>query len=217
MENILTVIGGIQWLAGAVGVSVSVVYACWSGYLFMSAEGDPQRMAKARTSLIGVVIGLVIIGGAYFIPQTLSRHVVEPAGGVPLQVRVGADCDGFLRDQLVLQTGANAAPRMQYVIARLQGLRDECNPDMWSPVVKKSDGRPGGCADDGLVGTVAVPDGLRRDGAVRGTSGRDADNNIIVYWQAPAPGVEPAGLPSDGSICWLHAAAFGAWSVSYAP
>ena len=221
MDNVLTVIGGIQWFAGAVGVSVSVVYAVWSGYLFMSSEGDPQRMARARMSLIGVVIGLVIIGGAYFIPQTLSRHVVEPAGGVPLQVRVGADCDGFLRDQLVLQVGAGNYDRMRYIVARLQGLRDECHPDMWDPVVKDDTeypARPPGCVDsDGEIGNLVVPEGLMDGGAVRGTSGRDAENNIVVYWQAPGPGVELAGLPSDGSICWLHVAAFGAWAVGYAP
>ena len=68
-----------------------------------------------------------------------------------------------------------------------------------------------------MVGRALVPDGLKDGDSVRGTSTRDAGNNIIVYWQHPVPGVDSAGLASDGSICWLHVAAFGAWSVGYAP
>ena len=65
MENVLTIVNGIAWVMGTLGAALSVVYIVYSGYLFMSAQGDPQRVAQARTSLIGVAVGLVIIGGAF--------------------------------------------------------------------------------------------------------------------------------------------------------
>ena len=218
MENILSIVYGIAWILGAIGAALSVVYVVYSGYLFMSSQGDPQRMAQARTSIIGVAIGLVLIGGAFIIPTTISRFVIEPAGGVRVEPRAGADCDGLLKDQLVVQRTASNAERMQFLISQIQGRRDECSMDLWSPVVKQGDGRPAGCPDgDNEIGGIPVPDGLTSSASVTvSKSSRDSDNNIIVYWSHPGDTDEAVhGLPSDGSVCWLHVAAFGAWTENY--
>ena len=221
MENILSIVYGIAWILGAIGAALSVVYVVYSGYLFMSSQGDPQRMAQARTSIIGVAIGLVLIGGAFIIPTTISRYVIEPAGGVRVEPRAGADCDGVLKDQLVVQRTASTPERMQFLISQIQGRRDECSMDLWDPVVRQRAGRPFGChfptsAGDPEVGGVSVPEGLKHGASVVNKSFRDADNNIIVYWVHPDDSVAPkTGLPSDGSVCWLHVAAFGAWTENY--
>ena len=222
MENILSIVYGIAWILGAIGAALSVIYVVYSGYLFMSSQGDPQRMAQARTSIIGVAIGLVLIGGAFIIPTTISRYVIEPAGGVRVEPRAGADCDGVLKDQLVVQRTASTAERMQFLISQIQGRRDECSMDLWDPVVRDRSGRPLGCNfdddddDDPDVGGVSVPEGLKSGASVFNKSSRDADNNIIVYWVHPDDSVAPkTGLPSDGAVCWLHVAAFGAWTENY--
>ena len=227
MENILSVANGIALFAGALGAAISVIYVVYSGYLFMSAEGDPQKMARARTSLIGVVIGVVLIGGAFIIPGTISRYVIEPAGGVRIDPRARVDCDGALKDQLVFQRNVSSPDKMQFLIAQIQGRRSECVADMWNPVVKKNEGQSHGCLVgkvevnvDGVmvsvdgVGGVPVPKDLR--GNVK--SSRDSDNNIIVYWAHPDSTSESfTGLPSDGAVCWLHVAAFSAWTEDYRP
>ena len=120
-ENILSIVYGIAWILGAIGAALSVIYVVYSGYLFMSSQGDPQRMAQARTSIIGVAIGLVLIGGAFIIPTTISRYVIEPAGGVRVEPRAGADCDGVLKDQLVVQRTASTSERMQFLISQDPG------------------------------------------------------------------------------------------------
>ena len=218
MENILSIVYGIAWILGAIGAALSVIYVVYSGYLFMSSQGDPQRMAQARTSIIGVAIGLVLIGGAFIIPTTISRFVIEPAGGVRVEPRAGSDCDGLLKDQLVVQRTASNAERMQFLISQIQGRRDECSLDLWNPVVKQGDGRPAGCPDgDNEIGGIPVPGGLTSSASVTvSKSSRDTDNNIIVYWVHPDDTSEVAnGLPSDGAVCWLHVAAFGAWTEEY--
>ena len=219
MENFLSIVYAIAWVLGALGAALSVIYVVYSGYLFMSSQGDPQRMAQARTSLIGVAIGLVLIGGAFIIPTTISRYVIEPAGGVRVEPRAGADCDGVLKDQLVVQRTASTPDRMQFLISQIQGRRDECSLDLWSPVVRDRPGYPMGChfpGGDHTVGEIPVRDSLKTSGSVINKSSRDADNNIIVYWVHPDDSVAPkAGLPSDGSVCWLHVAAFGAWTENY--
>ena len=218
MENILSIVYGIAWILGAIGAALAVIYVVYSGYLFMSSQGDPQRMAQARTSIIGVAIGLVLIGGAFIIPTTISRYVIEPAGGVRVEPRAGADCDGVLKDQLVVQRTAGTPDRMQFLISKIQGRRDECSLDLWNPVVKQDPGYPYGCPGEGNeIGGIPVPDSLTSSASVTvSKSSRDADNNIIVYWSHPGDTSEAAqGLPSDGAVCWLHVAAFGAWTEEY--
>ena len=218
MENILSIVYGIAWILGAMGAALSVIYVVYSGYLFMSSQGDPQRTAQARTSIIGVAIGLVLIGGAFIIPTTISRYVIEPAGGVRVEPRAGADCDGVLKDQLVVQRTVGKPDKMQFLISKIQGRRDECSLDLWNPVVKQGDGRPAGCPDgENEIGGIPVPDSLTSSAGVAvSKSSRDAENNIIVYWSHPGDTDEAAqGLPSDGSVCWLHVAAFGAWTENY--
>ena len=229
MENVLSVANGIALFAGALGAAISVIYVVYSGYLFMSAEGDPQKMARARTSLIGVVIGIVLIGGAFIIPGTISRYVIEPAGGVRIDPRARVDCDGVLKDQLVFQRNVSSPDKMQFLIAQVQGQRSDCSADMWNPVVRKRVGHPPGCfeSDDEVsfegalvpgMGGVAVPSGLRDGGDVRDESSRDPDNNIIVYWVHPSDTTASVtGLPSDGAVCWMHVAAFSSWTEDYCP
>ena len=142
-----------------------------------------------------------------------------------VEPRAGADCDGLLKDQLVVQRTASNAERMQFLISQIQGRRDECSMELWDPVVRDRPGRPLGCnfpvipgVPDPEVGGVRVPDGLKTSGgtSVFSKSSRDVDNNIIVYWVHPDDSVAPKrGLPSDGSVCWLHVAAFGAWTEEY--
>ena len=220
MDNILTVFNGIGWFMGAVGAAVAVFFIAYSGYLFISAQGDPQRMAQARGSLIGVVVGLVVIGGAFIIPGTISRFIIEPAGGIAVEPRVGFDCDSLLKTQLVFQRNATNPERMQFVISQIQSQRSECDSESWGPVVRVKRGHSRDCLDEDSnkkVGDVPVPEGLRTSGGVvKNTSSRDGGNNIIVYWTGPVRLYgEATRLPSDAAICWLYVSDLSLWTQSY--
>lgn len=64
------------------------------------------------------------------------------------------------------------------------------------------------------VGDNVVPADLRLKNnlkfAPRRSSGRDGDNNIIVYWSTDAD-----ERPSDGAACWMYVNRPGGWSQSY--
>ena len=228
MDSIIGVLNGVAWIVAAVGIAMSAIFIVWSGYLFMSSQGDPQGMARARLSLIGVVIGIVIIGGAFLIPGTISRYVVEPAGGIKIDPRAPVDCDGLFRTQLVFQRNANEPHEMRYIVNQVQAQHDECSRDLWYPVVKMEDVPTitHGCRDvdgDGdtiwFIGSVQVPETSLRnndEGLLNKVSTRDSDNNILVYFVHPRESNEEhRGLPSNGAICWLYVAAFSAWSEGY--
>ncbi len=228
MDNVVTVINLATWVFAAVGFAVAAIFIVNAGYLFISSQGDPQRVAQARHALIGVVIGLVVIGGAFLIPGTISRFVIEPAGGVRVETRAATDCDDILRTQLVFQRNAGEPAEMQYLVHQVQGQHEGCSEDTWNPVVYDSAGIPKGCRDyepgsspavyvsPPEVGGAPVPDGLQVGGSMKNISYRDSENNIIVYFSHPArTGTGAKGLPSDGASCWLYVAAFRSWASGY--
>ena len=219
MDNLLMVADGVALMAAALGGAVAAIFVVHSGYLYITSSGDPQRMAQARGSLIGVAVGLTIIGGGFLFPTTISRFIIEPAGGVKIDARQAVDCDGLLKGQLVFQRTASDPERMQFLVSRIQGQRSECGPEFWNPVVKVGAGHPRDCPEpDHKVGGVLVPDGLKEGANVTTVSSRDPGNNIIVFCVHPTDTSEvDRGLPSDGSVCWLYVSDFSAWSEAYAP
>ncbi len=230
--DIITVLGSnVGRLVMIVGGAISVASLCYGGIMWITAQGEPQKIAQARSSLIGVLVGLIIIGVGPFIPGLISDQVIEPAGGVSIESDVGLNCDDVLRSQFVFQRGASTADKMNTVISQIQAQRSECVSDVWNPSVTDiPDSSPAAKPDTCFgyravrgyvrdrratfeVGESVVPRGLREGnvaaGAVRAASGRDSDNNIIVYW-------DPAdGRPSDNAKCWLYVSRLNSWSENY--
>ena len=180
---------------------------------------------------MGAIAGLVIVGIAFIVPRIISQAVIEPVGGVALQSDIGLNCDSVLRSQLVFQRGASTTANMAVVVRQIQAQRSECPPDVWNPVVADmplaastemcwnqtsavATGVDGTDGVNGKVGASQVPRGLRignaDTGDVRALSGRDSDNNIIVYWTGTV-----IGRPSDGAKCWLYVARLRTWSENY--
>ena len=77
------------------------------------------------------------------------------------------------------------------------------------------------------VGGLGVPIGLRVAGNQTyvpiSTSGRDRDNNILVYFYdkkdktTNPTGSREGSLPGDGAVCWLYLARASAWASGPAP
>ena len=230
MEQLTTVFSRFGLLIALAGGGLSLVMFIFVGIQYMMAQGDPQGMAKAKSSFIGAVVGSVIIGLAFIIPGVISSIVIEPSGGTSLRVQSGEDCDGLLKSQLVLQRGANTPSRMNEVVRQIQNQRDACVEELWSPAVltgsklpknhcfdhstDASAGVSGTGGTDGDIENTVIPSGLRlqnkMSGLVRHISGRDADNNIIVYWSATS-----GRRPADQAECWLYVSRLQVWSESY--
>ena len=240
MEEVVSIFGSVTRLLAIIGGGVAAVCVAWVGIQFMTGAGDPQKMAQARMGLIGVVGGLILVGVAFIIPQVVSEAVIEPVGGVAIKQQDGYDCDAVLRRQLVFQNWASEPASMNRVITDIQNGRQECSSDLWTPRVR--DPNPIGIVLYGsafcfksntdasyrsaLIGGQLVPAGLRdggrivplvQGGFVRGRSGRDADNNILVYFDFdPAEDADRQGRsPSDGTKCWLYVSRTSTWSVGY--
>ena len=222
MEELSTIFGNVGILVAALAGGISLVMFGFAGIQYMTAQGDPQGMSRAKMSVIGAVVGLAIAGLAFVMPGIISRLIIEPAGGERIVADSTTDCDQLLRNQLVFQRGASTAGRMNEVIRQIQAQRDDCVSELWNP----SAGNRGvsgvaGCWSSaptyanpltGKVGDLTVPrtlySGFNTGDALRTASGRDSDNNIIVYWLT-------ANKPADNAECWLYVSRLNNWDQNY--
>ena len=227
MEELATIFNNVGMLVAALAGGISLVMFGFAGIQYMTAQGDPQGMSKAKMSVIGAVVGLAIAGLAFVMPGIISRLIVEPAGGANVSGdSVGDNCDQLLRNQLVFQRGASTAGRMNEVIRQIQAQRDNCVSELWSPAATDATGTatvicdhdgdpftpPKPCPTAGshtscgtTIGEQTVPRGLAPDNTVRTESGRDSSNNIIIYFDLTS-------LPSDSAMCWLYVSRLNNWS-----
>ena len=226
MEELATIFNNVGILVAALAGGISLVMFGFAGIQYMTAQGDPQGMSRAKMSVIGAVVGLAIAGLAFVMPGIISRLIIEPAGGENVSGdSVGDNCDQLLRNQLVFQRGASTAGRMQEVIRQIQAQRDNCVSELWNPQVNDSNTANEGGTEDGAcfttqaatpagnVGDLTVPRGLLQGGtgsAIRATSGRDSDNNIIVYWDQRTD-----RRPADNAACWMYVSRLNNWDQNY--
>ena len=162
--------------------------------------------------------------------------VIEAPEIAPISVKkeIGLDCDGILRNHLVFQRGASTKARMNLVIAQIQSQHSDCASDVWDPdvidMVTTGATKEGKCygavagtlieskdlVDTSLivVGDQVVPTRLLRKGASkytpRASSGRDSDNNVLVYFSDTL-----SKRPSDGASCWLYLARLKTWDANF--
>ena len=145
MNDISNIMGNVTILLALVGGGLSAVALAYAGIMWMTASGDPQKMAQVRTAVIGVVGGLILVGLAFIIPRVVSQIVVEPAGGMAFDWDVGFNCDRVLRDQLVVQRSASTTARVNALIGQIQSQRDECSSETWNPEAKNVTHDQSGC------------------------------------------------------------------------
>ena len=217
MEELMSIGTNIATLI-AIGVAVvSGIIVAFAGFQYATAGGDPQKVGIAKASFIGAFIGLIIASLAFIGPRIVTDMVIKPVGGVALDTQVGLNCDSVLRSQLVFQRGASTADRMQVVISQIQSQQQACAKDVWNPKVINLSSEAGKCyastremVTPAIVGDQDLPDGLKRGDGARTTSGRDSENNIIVYWAD-----DPPDRPSDSASCWLYYSRLRSWHENF--
>ena len=194
---------------GILGIGAVVAFG-YAGWLYQTSMGDQQQMMKARNAFFGGVIGLLIGGFSFVIPQVISSEILAPSGGEEILARSASGCDDILRNRLAVEIQANTRERMQELVGFIQvGNQDGCGPDLWDPVVAEDvvatnnniftyfrQGCFGQTSSQGLgsmsgpykVGGVTLPSSFVYDESPsqqnkpRPVSSRDSKNNILVYF-----------------------------------
>ena len=239
MEELSTIFNNVGLLVAALAGGISLVMFGFAGIQYMTAQGDPQGMSKAKMSVIGAVVGLAIAGLAFVMPGIISRLIIEPAGGADVSGdSVGDNCDQLLRNQLVFQRGASTAGRMNEVIRQIQAQRDNCVSELWSPqAVNSTAGTPASCpVGETLVpgppptcsggGTIIAAVGASHESCASAVIGEQTVPRGLVPDGSAQPRVESGrdsanniiiyfsltNLPSDSAMCWMYVSRLNNWS-----
>lgn len=72
IDEILLPIGGV----------IAVLMVMYSGFMYVTAQGDPGKIKKARDSLLAAVIGAAILLGAWVISTAITKTINELRVGV---------------------------------------------------------------------------------------------------------------------------------------
>ena len=136
----MEIIGLLTDNLGAVAFAIlgmgGVIALCYGGWLYQTSFGDQQQQMKARNAVWGGVLGVLIGGFSFAIPEILSSEILARSGGDPIVVRASSECDEVLKNRLAHEVHANTAARMQQLVRLVQAdNRDGCGADLWNPVV----------------------------------------------------------------------------------
>ena len=218
--DLFDLIALVGLFVGSVGGGLSVLFLMGTGIQYMTSQGDPAALGRAKLSGIGVLIGLVIIGTSFLVPAAVDRIIVRPVGGVSVSENLSSSCDGMFRSRLVADGSAHDAESMRRLVSDIQATVDECGVFLWSPRVvdlaatqHSNDcfgGRPRNTSSSLSIGGQQVPRSFRSTGGlppISRDSGRDEVGNILVYFSNSL-----AERPSDNSACWFYHSRNGAWS-----
>ncbi len=62
-------------IAIKIGVPVVALAFIWTGYLFVSASGDPAKLKEARSMLLGTAIGTAVLFGSVVIANIVQGTI----------------------------------------------------------------------------------------------------------------------------------------------
>jgi len=57
------------------GVSIGVLFIVWSGFKFVSAQGNPEKLKEARMTFIYTIIGIGIFLAAWSIAEVVQNTI----------------------------------------------------------------------------------------------------------------------------------------------
>ena len=65
-----------------VGIPIVALFIIYTGFLFVQAQGNPEKLTKAKNSLMYTLIGAALLLGAFIIAEAIGKTVDEIKKGV---------------------------------------------------------------------------------------------------------------------------------------
>lgn len=64
-----------------VGIPVATIFIIWSGFLFLTAQGDEAQLSKAKKSFVWACIGTAVLLGAWLLATAINATIQSLGGG----------------------------------------------------------------------------------------------------------------------------------------
>lgn len=58
-----------------IGIPVATVFIIWSGFLFLTAQGDEAQLKKAKTSFVWACVGTAVLLGAWLLATAIKSTI----------------------------------------------------------------------------------------------------------------------------------------------
>ncbi|MEX2052845.1 MAG: pilin [Candidatus Paceibacterota bacterium] len=84
IQDVFAIINGLACWLIRVATLVMIIFIILAGFKFMTAQGDPAKLTGAKKNFKHVLIGMVVIMGAYVIIATVANAVGADFSFVPL-------------------------------------------------------------------------------------------------------------------------------------
>ena len=75
IKNIVDFLKKLIDIAIMLGIPVAVLFIIYAGFLFVTAQGNPTKLAAARKALLAAIIGTAILLGAWVIATAIKGTI----------------------------------------------------------------------------------------------------------------------------------------------
>ncbi len=58
-----------------IGIPVATIFIIWSGFLFLTAQGDETQLKKAKTSFVWAVVGTAVLLGSWLLATAIKSTI----------------------------------------------------------------------------------------------------------------------------------------------
>lgn len=70
----------IAKIAAQIGITVAAIFIIWSGFLYVSARGNEEKLKKAHQTFTWAIIGTLILLGAWVIATAIAQTTCSLGG-----------------------------------------------------------------------------------------------------------------------------------------
>ncbi len=75
ISDIPTLIAAILYIVLVIGVPIVAIAIVYSGFLFVIAQGNPEKITKARKAIMYTLIGGALLLGSWLIANAIGRTI----------------------------------------------------------------------------------------------------------------------------------------------
>lgn len=68
-------IHGVLTVVVKVGIPVATVFLIWSGFLFLTAQGDEKQLTKAKHAFVWACVGTAVLLGAWLLATAIKKTI----------------------------------------------------------------------------------------------------------------------------------------------
>lgn len=58
-----------------IGIPVATIFIIWSGFLFLTAQGDEAQLKKAKASFVWACVGVAVLLGAWLLATAIKSTI----------------------------------------------------------------------------------------------------------------------------------------------